>query len=197
MDVCWKLFRFDYARYLELRPGLRSANAPEAFAALAENEAEDAIAPALDAGEITLEIARGLIVQSQCCLGEPLPFTRGLPGVVGWLASRPATEDAAELLGALMTGGKNLEPWLTSASGLAGFLTPDETARFSAMLQAAPARRKRGGRRLRTGGLVGACAGFVRRLFDLTPLPSEMLALLAQMAQTAAVNGEGLALAAA
>ena len=60
MEVRWRFYRFDYARYLELRPALRSATTPDAFAALADSPETQAIADALleNAIGLTEEIGR-------------------------------------------------------------------------------------------------------------------------------------------
>ncbi|HZO91374.1 MAG TPA: hypothetical protein VFB38_23830 [Chthonomonadaceae bacterium] len=202
MAVCWYFYRFDYARYLALRPALRSATQPAAFAAIAEGAETEAIVTSLEEGTLTLSEARNAFVQAVCCLGDPLILERGLPRFVAALRRRRGAEDAAELLGELLTGGKNMETWLLPASGLIGFLTPEETQMLRNYYATVPRRgslrwgtaRRRGVRR---GGLVGACVGFVARLFDRGPQLEEMLPLLGDLIEEAANASEGLAVVAA
>ncbi len=205
MEVGWYFYRFDYARYLELRPALRSSTTPAAFAALAEDPETAALAEALHEETITVSEARKAFVQAACCLGDPLQLESGLPRFITALARRPGKEDAAELLGEMLAGGKHLEDWLLPATGLSGFLTPDETHALQQSYRALPPRRrpkrqadsptKRRSRR--RGGLVGLCVGFVARLFDRGPQPDDIYHLLGELIDEAARNGEGLAVVAA
>jgi hypothetical protein len=195
MEVRWRFYRFDYARYLELRPALRSATTPVAFAALADGPETQAIVDALLENAISLTEARQTFVQVACCPGDPLPLDKGFPRLVGALARKRGAEDAAELLAEMAAGGKNLEAWLLPATDLIGFLTPEETAR----LHQSYAVLSRGGlrmgqaRRVRRGGLLGGMTGFLRNLFDRGLQTQEMLPLLGSLIEEAVENGEGIA----
>lgn len=203
MGGCWYFYRFDYARYTEMRPTLRAATSPTTFATLAVGAETQAIVDALMEGEMSLLSARQAFVQAVCCLGEPLLFDRGLPRFVAVLARRRGAEDAAELLGEMLAGGKNLEPWLMPPAGLLGFLKPEETLELQRSY-ATLSRKGRLGvakgaqpRRRRRGGLIGRLLGFGRRLFNSDPEADEMLLPLAELIAEAVTNGEGIAVVAA
>jgi hypothetical protein len=195
MEVRWRFYRFDYRRYLELRPALRAATTPEAFAALADSPETQAIVDALLEDAISLAEARQAFVQAACCPGDPLPLDSGFPRFVGALARRRGAEEAAELLTEMAAGGKNLEAWLLPAAGLIGFLTPEETARLYRSYAVLSRRGLGMGQagRARRGGLLGGVTGFLRSLFDRGPQMQEMLPLLGSLIEEAVENGEGLA----
>lgn len=188
MEASWHFYRFDYERYLALRPALRSATTPAAFAALAQEAAAQAVVEALSDNAVTLPEARQLFVQAVCCLGDPLILDRGFPRFVGTLARYPGAEDAAQLLGEILAGKKNMEPWLLPATGLIGFLKPEETVMLHDSYRAF-ARRVR----FRRGGLLGAATNFFRRLLDRAPREDEILRPLGERIKEAAERNEGLA----
>jgi hypothetical protein len=201
MGVSWYFYRFDYERYVEVRPALRSATRPGAFSAISETPEMQTIVESLSDGLITPSQARHGFVESLCCLGDPLPFDRGFPRFIAAMARRSSAADAAELLGSMVAGGKNMEAWLLPASGLVGFLTPPETVRLQ---EAYASLRRRGrlgsgrhGKRLRHGGLVGAIVGFGRSLLDRGPQPDEMLRQLGDLIDEAVEDGDGIAVVAA
>jgi hypothetical protein len=198
MEVRWRFYRFAYMRYLELRPALRSATTPDAFAALADSPETQAIVDALLENAISLTEARQAFVQATCCPGDALPLDSGFPRFVGALARKRGAEDAAELLTEMAAGGKNLEAWLLPAAGLIGFLTPEETMRLY-QSYAVLSRGSLAGqaRRVRRGGLLGGMTGFLRILFDRGPQMQEMLPLLGSLIEEAVENGEGIAVIAA
>lgn len=193
MKVRWHFYRFDHARYVTLRPALRSATTPEAFANLAVDTETEEIVEALLAGEISLAAGREAFVQALCCVGDPLPFDSGLPRFVTALGKRKGGEEATELLAEMLAGGKNLEPWLKPSTGLVGFLTPEETVRlydsYAILLRRG---HIRGGRGKRHGGALRACIGFMRRLFDRDPDSDEMLLPLGELLREAVTRQEGL-----
>lgn len=196
MSVCWQFYRFDHVRYLELRPSLRSATTPAAFAAIADTPETCALADALLDDEITLAEARRAFVETVCCLGDPLLLDAHFARFVSDLGRVRGAEEAAELLGELLAGNKHLEPWLRPAHGFSGFLTPDETTRLAHAYVVVAKRGRvgsRGKRRRRRGGLLGACVDFARRLLDRRPLDDEILRLLGELITEAQQNGEGVA----
>jgi hypothetical protein len=199
VNTPWRLYRFDYTRYLELRPSLRSATTPAAFAAIADSPETCAIADALFEDEITLTDARRAFIETACCVGEPLVLDRNFARFVSAIGHRRGAEDAAELLSELLAGSKNLEPWMLPAVGLIGFLTPQETTLLSRSYAVVARRGRLGrrGKRRRRGGLLGVCVGFLRRLFDRDLPDDEMLLLLGDQIAEAEERGEGLAVVAA
>lgn len=198
MDVCWYFYRFDYDRFLLLRPSLRSATIPAAFAGLTDSPETQAVVDALMEGAMSIPEARIAFMQAACFLGDPLDFDKGLPRCIASLHRQRGREDAAELLGELLAGGKNMEPWL-KPSGLTGILTPEETLTVAHAYETAGTGARNqgrayriGGSRVRRGGLVGAIFGFAATLFGRTPQKEEMLRLIGDLAREAATNGEGI-----
>ena len=199
MTVSWKFYRFDYGRYLELRPELRTAEDPAEFAALSETDVTDAVVDALtnDLGEIEPEYARNVFVQTLCCVGEPLPLDPGLLRIVARLAHTRGTEDLGEQLEALLGGSVNLEPWLMPTRNLPmallGFLTPQETQTLHGTCAEVFRTGGKSRKRRRRGGLINRAGEFVRQLLALELKPEESLALLGELIAEAAERNEGIA----
>ena len=205
MQARWNVYCFDYARYLELRPRLRAAATADAFASLfasfSEEPEGEAIAQAVLDQTLTLEEARNALALALCCVGDPLPLDATFPRFLAALARRNGAEDAAEALGALVSGGKPVDAWLASPDGIVGWLIPDETQALYSGL--APLLGKRGRsmarvgrtsrRRVRRGGLVGTLVSFVRHLFNSGPQPDDLLRLLGYLLADAQAGGYGLA----
>src|SRR5436853_6049754 len=78
----WNLYRFDYLRYVDVRPRLRSAKEPAAFASLADQPETDAIVEALIEGDIDPTSARQAFLITLCCIAEPLPCPKEFPRVL-------------------------------------------------------------------------------------------------------------------
>ena len=204
MQANWHLYRFDYAKYQTLRPLLRAATMPDAFAALSEGPQGDAIAEAVAEGTLTLECARNVLVSTLCCLDDPLPVDASFPRFLAVLGRRRGAEDAAEMLGALVSGERPVEDWLRDPQGLIGWLTPEETqalySSYTSLLGANGRNRRSLGsigripkRPVRRGGLLGALMCFVRNLFDAGPPPDDLVFLLGRQLQEAKVQNQGLA----
>lgn len=203
MQANWQFYRFDYAKYQLLRPLLRAATMPEAFAALAEGPQGDAIAEAVAEGTLTLECARNVLVSTLCCLDDPLPVDASFPRFLAALGRRRGAEDAAEMLGALISGGRPVEVWLRDPQGLIGWLTPEETEAlyisYTSLLGANGRNRRsigsigRGRARVRRGGLIGVLVCFVRNLFDAGLPPDDLMLLLGRQLQEAKAHNQGLA----
>ena len=201
MQARWNVYCFDYARYLELRPRLRSALTADAFLALAEGPEGEAIAQAVLEETLTPEEARNALVTALCCVGDPLPLDATFPRFLAALARRNGAEDAAEALGALVSGGKPVEAWLNAPDGVLGWLTPDETRALYHSYAPLTGRRGRSmarvgrasRRRVRRGGLVGAVTSFVRHLFNSGPQPDDLLRLLGYLIEEANKQNYGLA----
>lgn len=198
MQVHWYLYRFDSARYFDMRPRIRAASTPQAILALDEGPEVEAIADALADGEMTLAEAHATLIQQHCCVGEPLPFTLELPRLTSRLERTPGMEEAAALLGAMLSG-KHLESWLSPTAGLSGFLTSEEVeAVHTAFRRISPrALKRRPGRRRRQGGLfrntAAWCVDFVRHLCGRPPRAEEILQLLVALLEEAARDGKGIA----
>ena len=196
MGTCWNVYRFDYARYLRLRPLLRSATTAAAFDALTDGADTEEVVAALANGEIAPSEARQAFLEALCCAGEPLPLDRGFPRLVMALGRRREGEEASELLSELLAGGKNLESWLLPPSGLVGFLTPQETTELALSFERLA--RRGSVPRLLTGsarrrGLMFHTQRLFRLLLDRDSQGDEMLSPLMELLAEAAENDEGLA----
>ena len=200
MNANWNVYRFDYARYLELRPVLSAAETLEAFAAIEEGSRMEAVVDALAGGELTPVDARHAALEVLCCLGDPLALDRSFVRLISAIGRREAAEPAAEAIGKWLAGGKNIEPWLIPSRGFLGLLTPEETQTLYLDYRAVLKRGGRasgGRRRTRRGGLMGGLRSFLRSLFDRSPQPEDVLRLFGDLLARAARQGEGLALIAA
>jgi hypothetical protein len=196
MDIHWYCYRFDYAQYLRLRPALRAATTPAALEAVAGGRDADAIIEAFTAEEILLTEARASLVELLCCVGEPLPFDYGLPRIVAGLERATGMEEAAHLLSGLLSGGRNMEPWLLPSSGLTGFLTPQEATAlhvsYVAWRSTNHGRRRKTRRRQPQGG-IQKCIVLLQNLLAGGPQPDEIHRLLGQLLEEAARTDCGIA----
>jgi len=197
MAKVWNLYRFDFARFLLLRPELRIANQASEFALLGDSPDIEAIVVALVDGEIDAVAARHSVLIALCCVGEPvscpLRFTRTLQ----MMRRNVRAEIGIEMLSDAIAGQRNIEPWLRPDGKLVGYLTPDETVKVLEALNISelvrgfnPGRRSP---RVRRGGLVGGVRTFFRRLFDRGPANDEVSRLLGEMLEEAVSNREGIA----
>ena len=201
MQARWNVYCFDYARYLELRPRLRAAATADAFAALSEGPEGEAIAQAVLEQTLAPEEARNALVLALCCAGDPLPLDATFPRFLAALARRNGAEDAAETLGALVSGGKPVEAWLNAPDGIFGWITPEETQALYRSYSPLIGRRGRSmarvgrasARRVRRGGLVGVVVSFIRHLFNSGPQPDDLLRLLGHLLADAYAQNYGLA----
>ena len=195
--VRWNLYRFDYVRFVELRPFLRSASAPSAFAELADSPDTDAIVAAFNEGEIDVVAARQAIVISIGCVGEPLPFPNNFAGVLRRLRKDIRGEEGFEILIDAIVGGRNIETWLAPGGELVGLLTPTEVKTvLDAYRSGSSSTRKRlepSLRPKRRGGLLPNIATFLRHLFDRGLAIDELYRLLGELLEEAVSNGEGIA----
>lgn len=200
MRTCWNLYRFDYARYLEMRPHLRPACLPEEFLAFLPGPEGEALAVAVDEERLALEAARNAVVQWLCCVADPLPIDSGFPRFLALMARHRGGEEAGELLSDLVSGGRGTEEWLHDPGGMMGLLTPEETQVLYVACGVllgksgtSAARRRTSRRGPPRGGLLNVCARFLRNIFLSTPRHEDLLFLLEAYLKSAVVNGQGLA----
>jgi hypothetical protein len=197
MAVVWNLYRFDYSRYVQVRPHLRKAQDPAAFAALAEGPEADAIVEALIEGDVDVIAARHAFLIAYCCVGEPLPCTRRFPRILKRLRQDVRTEVGTEMLADALAAGKNLESWLLPDAELVGFLTPAEAKVVLDAYRMAETRyklaRQPRSSRVRRGGLLQVFSTFFRRLFDRGLAADEMYRLLGELLEDAAIYNQGIA----
>ena len=201
MSVAWNLYRFDYSRYVQIRPYLRSAKEPAEFAALSEGPETDAIVEALIEGELDVIGARHEFLIASCCVGEPLPCTKRMPAILRKLRQDVRTEEGIEMLADAFVAGRNLETWLLPYSELLGFLTPPETQAVFNSYRLAETRynpeRQNSNKSPRRGGLLPSVAAFARLLFDRGLATDELYRLLGEFLEEAAEHRQGLAVVAA
>lgn len=193
----WRFYRFDYTRYVALRPALRSATTPQAFAAVADNPRTDAIVDALMEEEITLLEARHAFIEATCCLDEPLSLDHHLPRLLSVLARRRGAEDIADTLSELLAGQKNKESWLLPSHGLIGYLTPAQTEELHEhLVRLRQSRSRVPGKRRRHGGWLSGLHGFLRGLLSNAPEAEELLELLSTLTENALAHGDSIAVVA-
>lgn len=200
MAVCWQLYRFDYSVFVQLRPALRTAATPAAFAALADSEETEAIVEAMLEDEIDVAEARQAFLLATCCGGEAISFHNSFPRLITSLRRERKAEAGLELLSEALAGGKNMESWLQPPIALIGFLTPRETLTLYEaynLLTGSARQPGQGRRRIRRGGLLKAILAFFSRLFDREPPPEEVFRLLGDMLEEAIQRDEGIAVVAA
>ncbi len=195
MTIFWRLYRFDFEEYLELRSELSRATTPESLSNLADSEELDSVISALFNDDIEISEAKQAVVLARCCRGEPLLFSKKFLRLVTKLSRDPNLEDGAEKIAEALAGGKNLEPWLEPSSELLSILTPAEIKRIDGemplLLEACGvgSRRKSG----RSMGLFPTAGSFFMRLFDQEATANEMLSLFSEMVEHASSRGEGIA----
>lgn len=195
MEVAWYVYRFDYARFLEVRPALRIAVTPDDFAALVRSAEDEAVLDAVVEGDLSVYQARQAFLHADCCLGEPLNIDRSFAREVMTMTRRRGAEDAGEMLSELLGGGKNMERWLGEPELLLGFLTPDQT---STLLSALGRIVRRSGQSARSGRSavlrpIAAAGAFLRLLLDRQMRSEDTLQLLAAAADAALERGTGIA----
>jgi hypothetical protein len=148
-------------------------------------------------GELNAISARHAFLIACCCLGQPLPCPRRFPRILQRLRQDIHTEAGTDLLSEAMAGRRNLETWLQPRGEVLGLLTPEETSEvLAAYLMAESAHRqprRKGGKRVRRGGLLNAFGTFFRRLFDRGLATDEVFRLLGDLLESAVANKEGIA----
>ncbi len=194
MAIYWRLYRFDFEEYLELRSALSRATTPESLSNLADSEELDSVISALFNDEIEISEARQAVVLAKCCRGEPLLFSKKFLRLVTKLSRDPNLEECAEKIAEALAGGKNLEPWLEPSSELLSLMTPEEIKRIDVemplLLEACGvASRSKSGR---SAGFFPTAGSFFMRLFDQEATANEMLSLFGEMVEYASSRGEGI-----
>jgi hypothetical protein len=179
----WSLHLFDWERYGQLAPRLSEAAASDDFSRLNDEEADDLL-DQLDESAAAEEVCNALLLHL-CVSAESAAFDRGLPELILWLRRREDCEDAAELLGSLLSGANRVEPWFACDAGLMGMLTEDETADLNLGLESFRKNREPASRR---GGF-----GALTRLFTTTDPARENVDDLTAIVEAAAERKMGLA----
>src|SRR2546421_7790287 len=147
MPARWSFFAFDWGRFRDLKPKLRTAAETGDFGRLDVPEAAGALS-GFHGGSTPEEVANALVTEL-CGTGEALFFEAGVPELIHRLRRQPHGEEVTEILGSLVSGEPNMEEWFRLESGLVGILSPEETQRLSRELEGlrrdmAPAARPRG-----------------------------------------------------
>ncbi len=125
MTIRWAFFAFDWARFAEIKPALKSACESANFEELKLPEAS-AVLDEFDEESDPAEVANAIVLEI-CGQGEPVYFEAGLPELIHSLRREVRGEDVAEILGSLISGKPNVEDWFSATDGLSGILAPGET----------------------------------------------------------------------
>ena len=191
MASTWLITRFDYRRYVSIRPLVRPARDAAAFHKAAFDSSTEAIARSVEEGALSPADARAAFVQSACCVGQPLTFDGGLPRLVIELGRMDGGDQASEILESVVAGAHNLENWLGAGSGLLGFLKPDEVRLLNDAFALCPSVSNAA---FRTGGgVLSHLLGFTRRMVDKRPEWHEMLVPLSEFITDAVQREDGIA----
>ncbi len=147
MPARWSFFAFDWGRYLDLKPKLRTAAETGDFVRLGIPEANSLLAGFHP--ESTPEEVANALVTELCGTGEALFFEGGIPELIHRLRRQPNGEEVTEILGSLVSGEPNVEDWFRLEHGLVGILTPEMTQKLERELAAltkgmAPLKRPKG-----------------------------------------------------
>ncbi len=181
----WSLHLFDWEKYDRLAPLLREAVATDLFSDIGDEEA-DSLLEDISEDAAPEEICNALIMEL-CVAAESATFDSGLPEIILWLRRQRSAEDAADTLAALISGGRNIEPWLACDEGLVGLLTREETQDVGQALDSfynscKPAEKS-----------PTLFAGAMTRLFSTTNPADENIQDLLEIVREASERGSGLA----
>ncbi len=185
----WYLYHFDFERYLELRPILGRAHDPASLEPLVQDTETQTIYDELLEGSITLAVARHAMVETLCCIGEPLVFARELSRLVSHLSKIKEGIEASIILSELLSGGYNLDKWLLPPCKTYGFLKPSQTVELAESLLYYLKKRKR-----KPGhGILRFLHRILLGLTDAPPPERDTLEHLTPFIVEAAENGFGVA----
>jgi hypothetical protein len=176
MPIRWSFISFDWDRYRELKIALEPACVSGDFSNLNIPDADDILAE-FDEYSDPSEICNTLVLEL-CGQGESVHFEAGLMELIRDLRRTGTGEDAADLLGSLVSVEPGVEDWWRTEVGLAGLLTAEQTKEIASGL---PALARKEPQRPKTRGLAAlaskfAPADFARdHLAELTELIDEAI----------------------
>jgi hypothetical protein len=182
----WSLHLFDWERFGQLAPRLQEAAASDDFSRLEDEEADDLL-DQLDESAAPEEVCNTLLLHL-CVSAESVVFERGLPELILWLRRRlgcDGCEDAADMLGGLLSRSNGVEPWFACDAGLMGMLTHGEAVELDCHLESFRRSRKPATKR---GGFSA-----LTRLFTTTDAARENVDDLIALVEEAADRKMGLA----
>jgi hypothetical protein len=182
----WSLHLFDWERFGQLAPHLREAAESDDFSHLEDEEADDLLEQ-LDDSAAPEEVCNALLLHL-CVSAESAVFDRGLPELILWIRRREGCddcEDAADMLGALLSRANRVEPWFACDAGLMGMLSREEAAQLDRRLDAFRRNRRTAAKRAGFGALT--------RLFTTTDPARENVDDLIEIVGEAAARKTGLA----
>jgi hypothetical protein len=130
----WSFAAFDWVRFRALAPELKRAHSVGDLRASANEQIAEVASP-FNADEPVSTVCNVIIVEL-CTRGKWVVVRPSLPELVRRLCTRPAGEDAAEILTDLALSGQNIEPWFKSDAGLMGLLTITDVEHLAAHLEA-------------------------------------------------------------
>lgn len=190
MQVRWRVYRFNYNKYIEIRPTLRAAPQAADLESLSESPELDSLVVRIADGKTSPANAIQTFVISLCCCGAPVYLDRRFVRTVKSLSNSQSTRQIGETLHSIVRGSANIEPWLASAAGgpLQGFLTTEQTAELHSLFRPHMERL-----RLHDQGLVHGLRHILRLLLNHDFDRVSTLRSIAEQLATAQENGEGIA----
>ena len=103
MSANWYLYHFDYDRYGELCLALGCIKILEDLEPLIQDPESQTIYDELLEDSISLEVALHALVETQCCIEEPLVFANEMPLLAAHLGKRREGQEAATILSELLS----------------------------------------------------------------------------------------------
>lgn len=183
MPSRWTFFAFDWVRFRALEPTLRAAHETADFAGVQDAGAEETLETLEEDAEP--EVVCNALLTTLCGAEEAVVFEAGLPEMIRWLRRQPDGDEAAEMLGDLVSAVPNIADWFRVEVGLVGLLTQAQTQALSAAFAAFR-------RRYRPPEPPRGLAAWTRRFASTDPA-REMLDDLMNLVDEAAACSRGIA----
>src|SRR5438874_11742344 len=121
MAARWSFFAFDWERFRQIRPKLKSAGESADFTAIDWPEALDLFEHAEET--MRPEVICNELVTAMCAVGDPLFIEGGLPSTILKLRKLPEGEEPGDQLAELISAESGIEDWFRTASGLVGIMS--------------------------------------------------------------------------
>ena len=125
----WSFFEFDWERFRQVRPKLKTAFETRDFTALDWPEALDLFEHTEES--MPPEVICNELVVALCAAGDPLLIEGGLPATILRLRKLPLGEEPGDVLAELISAEPGIEDWFRVTSGLTGILSGPTTEELS------------------------------------------------------------------